>query len=134
MSKLRVYAPMRRTSEKVDKARADFRAVYAVVDARSDGRCEFVQIPEWGPVLRCTHQARDHHHLLRPRRSNHHPNLIVHLCRFHHDRTEWPYKRGRLVVGFKGHGIGVRSEFTFAIKFAADKFALSEPKATGSQG
>jgi hypothetical protein len=129
MAKLRVYAPMRRTSEKVKRAATDYQAVYKVVDARSEGRCEFSQIPEWGPVLRCTRPARDHHHLFKPRRSHHDPEKIVHLCRFHHDRVSWPFKRGRLVVMPEGKG-----RFSFSILFAADKFALSEPKATGSQG
>jgi len=121
MSPLRAYAPMRRTSAKVDQARADFRAVYAVVDARSEGRCEFTQIPEWGPLLRCTRPARDHHHLFKPRRGNHSAEKIVALCRFHHDRATWPYKRGRLVVTALGGG-----RFEFAIRFAADKFAARE--------
>lgn len=121
MSRLRTYAPMQRQSVKVTVAETEYRAVYRVVDRRSDGRCEFSQIPEWGPLLRCTRRARDHHHLFKPRRDHHDAGLIVHLCRFHHDRCEWPYNRGRLVPSALGGG-----RFSFAIRFAADKFAARE--------
>lgn len=120
MSRLRTYAPMRRQSQKVITAQADFRVAYRVVDARSEGRCECSLMPHvegWALRFRCHRRASDHHHLYKPRRSHHDPALIVHLCRHHHDRCEWPYKRGRLVVSLVG------GRFSFAIRFAADKFS-----------
>ena len=121
MKRLRSYGPLARQSKKVKKAEPDFRAVYRLVDLRSEGRCEFDQLAEWGPRLRCTHTATDHHHVLKPRRVHHNENAVVHLCRHHHDRAEWPYPRGRLVVTILGNG-----RFEFAIKFASDKFAARE--------
>ena len=46
--------------------------------------------------MRCPKRARDHHHLVKPRASNHVPWLVVAMCRDHHDRCDWPYQRGRL--------------------------------------
>lgn len=118
MSPLRTYPPMPRRSEKAKAEEAAFKAVYGVVDARSEGRCEcdFLPSPHDG-WTRCRHRAADHHHLYKPRRSHHDPALIVHLCRHHHDRCAWPFKRGRLVIRLLG------GRHTFAIQFAADKFA-----------
>jgi hypothetical protein len=125
MTGLRTYAPMTRQSEKVRKAAPDFRAVYKLVDTRSDGRCEYNLLPEWRPLVRCRRRASDHHHLYKPRRAHHDPALIVHLCRHHHDRCVWPYKRGRLVIALVG------GRHTFAIQFAADKFALRSGATAG---
>lgn len=116
MSRLRTYSYMNQKSDKVKAQETEYQAVYRQVDERSGGRCEFTQIPDYGNLLRCTRHARDHHHLYKPRRSNHDDALIVHLCRFHHERCEWPYKRGRLVVSIVG------GKHSFAIRFAADKF------------
>lgn len=129
MNKLRSYAPMSRRSEKVKEGEAEFQAVYAVVDARSGGRCEVDLLLFAGEDLsfysgtpkatfRCRRRATDHHHLYKPRRSNHEAALIVALCRHHHERCEWPYKRGRLVISL------VDGRRVFAIQFAKDKFAL----------
>ncbi len=129
MSKLRTYAPMRRVSKKVKAGDSEFRAVYAVVDARSGGRCEVNLLQS--PNTRCTKRATDHHHLYKPRRSNHEPLCIIHVCRDHHDRMEWPYKRGRLTCSF------LAGEHRFSLVFAKDKFefigkqlltALGEPR------
>ena len=117
MSRLRTYAPMARQSQTVQDGAAEFRAVYQVVDARSGGRCE-VNLLDGASLARCRRRAADHHHLYRPRRSHHDPLLIVHLCRHHHDRCTWPYKRGRLVITLVG------GWYTFAVVFAADKFAV----------
>lgn len=126
MSRLRSYGRMAKQSPKVKRGEADFRAVYAEVDQRSEGRCEFwIPLESMGlqssPVirLRCRKGAVDHHHVLKPRRSHHHPSAIVHLCREHHERADFPFKRGRLVIG-AGSGVG---EFTFSIQYASDKFA-----------
>ena len=115
MSKLRTYSYMKRRSKKVQQAAPDFQAVYRLVDQRSEGRCEFVS--EF--LDRCPRRASDHHHLVKPRRSHHLPGLIVHLCREHHDRCAWPYKRGRLVVQEQWRG-----RFYFFIMYAADKFGV----------
>lgn len=132
MPKLRTYAPMARQSEKVKAERVQFQAVYAQVDARSEGRCEFVTIvaaesfvDPYGKPLppdhrllhrRCTRRATDHHHCVKPRRVHHDPALIVHLCRAHHDRCEWPYQRGRLVVTPLGEG-----RFRFEVRYVSPK-------------
>ena len=120
---------MKRRSEKVKDGEADFQAVYRLVDQRSEGRCEFWQPAEFGPPTRCPRRAADHHHLFKPRRSHHTPNMIVHLCRAHHDRCDWPYQRGRLIVwaGFGPHA----GTFAFTIRFASDKFAAREEQADG---
>lgn len=112
MSRLRTYGYMNKRSEKVINGEEEYLAVYRLVDERSGGRCEVNLTPD--PRLRCTKLGTDHHHLLKPRRSNHDPDKIVHLCHHHHDRCEWPYKRGRLVIGWP--------TFTFHIRYAADKF------------
>jgi hypothetical protein len=90
------------------------------VNQRSEGRCEF-RIPCEGLVAvdnmpRCPKRATDHHHLLKPRRSHHTPDQIVHLCRDHHDRCEWPFKRGRLVITQRGGG-----RFAFAIRYEKER-------------
>lgn len=93
--------------------------VYVMVDARSDGRCEV------NLGARCPKAAQDHHHTVKPRRSHHTPDLVIAICRGHHERCDWPYKRGRLVI--RGLGGGV---FECAILTASDKFDLrrSEPE------
>lgn len=112
MGRLRTYGYMHQRSKKLRAEEPEFQAVYAQVDARSEGRCEVVLDGE-----RCKRQATEHHHLMKPRRSNHAPWLIVHLCREHHDRTVWPFKRGRLVI----HPVE-RPGSRYAIRFASDKY------------
>lgn len=132
-ARLRTYAPMKKVSEKVRQGEREFSAVYREVDQRSEGRCEFWLPLEYAALtsgeslaadpivrLRCRKRATDHHHLVKPRRSagHHTSSLIVHLCREHHDRCEWPFARGRLLItAAEGRG-----EFTFAIRYASDKF------------
>jgi hypothetical protein len=118
MTRLRTYAPIARVSAKTRHLAPEFRIVYELVDARSEGRCEVNIVGPWAPSARCTHRAADHHHVVKPRRSHHDPALIVAMCRIHHDRCEWPYQRGRLVVTPLGDG-----RFTFALRYAADKFS-----------
>lgn len=123
---------LRRVSKKVTRVAPEYRSVYEVVDARSGGRCEVNFTLEYilagkaadlvkpgakGFDLRCRYRAVDHHHLYKPRRSNHEPDLIVHLCRRHHERCEWPYQKGRLCISLEN---GVHR---FQIRFAADKWA-----------
>lgn len=120
---LRSYGWMSKKSEKVKAGEADFRAVYDEVDARSEWRCE-VWTTDSGPLIRCPRRANDHHHLARPRRANHVAAQIVHICRICHDRTEWPYQRGRLVFQYV-----FPDGFMFAIRYAASKF---EARQTGA--
>lgn len=121
-ARLRTYAPLQRRSRKIRKQEPDFKKVYRLVDARSEGFCE-VQLGD----LRCQRRGRDHHHLSKPRRSpdNHVPSRIVHMCRGHHDRCAYPYRRGRLIVGpyFAG------GFFLCYLVYASDKWAARQPKA-----
>jgi hypothetical protein len=103
---------LRRVSKKVRAGEAAFQAVYRQVDARSGGRCE---VREFN--IRCLRPARDHHHLYKPRRSHHSPELIVHLCRPHHNACERSYSRGRLVIALVG------GQHMYQIVTAADKWA-----------
>lgn len=120
MSRLRTYHAMKRKSDKTVQGEAQFLEVYRAIDQRSGGRCEYVPLEE--PRLRCTYRAADHHHLYKPRASHHREDAIVHLCRHHHERCEWPYKRGRLVV--ESVGIGPTHRFLFTIRYGADKFSV----------
>lgn len=118
---LRSYYPMARRSVKVQESEAEWTSVYRVVDQRSEGQCEHTAEPTpplFLPTLRCPRQARQHHHVTKPRRSHHDPDHVVHLCIPHHERCEWPYHRGRLVVEPRGRGA-----FVFRILFASDKWA-----------
>lgn len=121
-SRLRTYAPMAKRSEKAREAEPDFRAVYAEVDARSGGRCEVTtQEPGSVSAFRCHLRAQEHHHLFKPRRAHHTAHEIIHICRGHHDRVEWPFTRGRLCyVGSATTGDIVA--FHFALRYAASKF------------
>ena len=116
VTRLHTYAPMRRMSRTRQRQEPDFQAVYRLVDQRSEGRCE-VEL-----ALRCGKRATDHHHLVKPRRSHHQPELIVHMCRAHHERCAWPFKRGRLVWLFPEGG----QMREFAIRYASDKFAARQ--------
>jgi hypothetical protein len=116
MSSLRTYTPMRRQSVKVQAEASAFRAVYQAVDERSEGRCEVVLDGE-----RCRKRATEHHHLVKPRRSYHVPELIVHMCRTHHERCEWPYQRGRLC--YKGAIIvPLHPAFCFTVRYHNPKW------------
>ena len=121
-SSLRSYRPMRRRSAKTQEGEADWLFVYRLVDLRSGGQCEFLTEgrPDL-PSVRCTRSARQHHHTVKPRRHHHDADHVVHLCIPHHERCEWPYKRGRLVVEPEGFG-----RFRFRLLFGPDKFAARE--------
>ena len=117
-TRLRTYRAMARQSLKVRKAEPDFRAVYRLVDQRSEGRCETVWV--WGEThTRCQNRAQEHHHLLKPRRQHHQPDLVLAVCRRCHDIMAYPFKRGRLVWLFPNGG-GMRE---FEIRYASDKWA-----------
>ena len=129
MSRLRTYAPMKRISNK-KRATRQYRAatagvdvlvgaqvigndpVYIVVGLRSEGRCE-VTIDG----ARCPKRQQDHHHTVKPRESHHAPEYVMAICRAHHARVDWPYKRGRLLTVPNGDGT-----FRCAIVTAPDKF------------
>lgn len=138
MSRLRTYAPMKRTAKPWPTAApqitrqtpTSFTAVfsgpapgvdpvYAAVDARSEGRCEV----DLG--ARCPKPAQDHHHTRKPRRRFHDPDHVIAICRTHHDRCDFPYARGRLVI--RGLGAGV---FECAIVTAPDKFTYRHQEGT----
>jgi len=117
MSRLRTYGPMSRKSEKVAEGETAYQAVYRAVDARSDGKCEVNLVP-FEPRLRCNRQARHHHHTVKPRRSNHSADLIIAVCPYHHDRCDWPYHKGRLIIEPLGEG-----QFSCKIITAENKWA-----------
>lgn len=99
-------------SDKRRRERAEYLAVYRIVDERTTyaplGRCE----------CRCGQRATDHHHTKKPRRKYHHPDFVVRLARSCHDRAEGRYDRGRLIVTPLGD-----QRFTFELVTAADKWA-----------
>lgn len=108
MSRLRTYAGMKLRPVLTPLV----LAVYAVVDARADGRCEITLDGE-----RCRKAGVDHHHTVKPRRSHHTADEVIRICRGHHDKCEYPYARGRLVVRPLGDG-----RFECAVVSSADKF------------
>ena len=124
MSRLRTYAPMQRApkpkvpglvipgfKEALDALLGPEDPVYAAVDQRSEGRCEV----DLG--ARCQKPMQDHHHTRKPRRQHHTVDEVIAICRTHHNRVDWPYARGRLVI----HGLG-GGVFEYAIVTAPDKF------------
>lgn len=107
--RLRTYAPLRA------KSRALPGKVLSQVDWRSDDRCEVVLVG-----LRCIRRRHDYHHVQKQSQGGPHtPDNVLAICREHHDRTDWPYKRGRLVIRPLGQG-----RFECAIVTASDKFAV----------
>lgn len=90
--------------------------VYAEVDLRSGLRCE-VQLEG----VRCRLRQQDHHHTRKPRQSHHEAWLIIGICRIHHERCDWPYQRGKLVIQAVGAGV-----FECRILTAASKFTLRD--------
>lgn len=118
MSRLRTYAPLARVSSRRTAERPEHAAVYRQVALRSGGRCEVNLLPTTADSFRCRTRATDPHHTVKPRASNTTPDKVVHLCRLHHDRVEWPYKRGRLVITPLG-----AERFTFELRFASDKWS-----------
>ena len=62
----------------------------------------------------------DAHHTRKPRAEFlTDPESVIMLCRRCHERAEWPYERGRLVI----HGTR-RTGWTIRIVWAPDKFSL----------
>jgi len=82
---------------------------------RSEGNCEVVL-----EGVRCRRVPQDHHHVQkRSQGGSETADNVLAICRDHHDRTDWPFKRGRLVIRPLGRG-----RFECAIVTAPDKFAL----------
>mgnify|MGYP001597194684 FL=1 len=114
MGRLRTYAPMRRSRPALT------REVASEVSWRSGGHCEVVLQDVAGVVARCRKWAQDYHHVQkRSQRGQDDPDNVLAICRDHHDRTDWPYPRGRLVIRVLGQG-----RFESAIVTAPDKFAV----------
>jgi hypothetical protein len=91
-------------------------AVYALVDARADGRCEVVLNGQ-----RCRKAAVDRHHTVKPRRSHTTSDEVMAVCRTHHERCDYPFARGRLQTTPLGDG-----RFACAIVTAPDKFTYRQ--------
>ena len=109
-----------RVSAKVKRQRPEYDAVYRAVDKRSQGRCEVAAAARsWEHFMRrCPARAAEHHHTRKPRRSNHHPELVIHLCRRHHDMASASYKNGRLLIEPNGDGTFARAVVTKESRFA----------------
>jgi hypothetical protein len=127
MGYLRVYKNMR-YKKKADPTKEEAnRDVYKAVRIRSGGRCEVNLLPTEGPrenlepmdSFRCKLAAKDRHHVIKPRSSNTTVDSVVDLCRQHHDRCEWPYAKGRLVITPLGN-----QRFRYTVKYASDKWAM----------
>lgn len=130
MSRLRSYAPMNKVRQtkppfqvirdQAGEALAAVRGeierldpeVYRIVDRRSEGFCEVAL-----DGVRCRKVGVDHHHTVKPRSTHHSPELVMKICREHHNRVDWPYKRGRLVTRANRDGT-----FACAIVTSPDKF------------
>jgi len=103
---------MRRMSLKRQRGRAAWAKVYREVDRRSGGQCEVIL---HGPFsARCPRRATEHHHTVKPRASHNTPELVIHLCQRCHQRSDWPFTNGRLVITPLRFG-GFHSEVIWAI-------------------
>ena len=113
MSRLRNYAPMKRQSEKKSAEVARDVTVHRWVRMRSGGSCEVTLNYE-----RCRKLARDQHHVQKASQGGlTTAENLIDICRDHHDRTDWPWNRGRLVIVAHGD-----ETFTSAVRYAPDKF------------
>ncbi|HAM54094.1 MAG TPA: hypothetical protein DCQ64_01235 [Candidatus Rokubacteria bacterium] len=100
---------LRRASPRTQGKRALWARVRARVLERAGGRCE---------VLSCRQPTHEVHHVVkRSQGGPHAPDNGVALCRVHHDQTDAPYSRGRLVIRRIGEGFSAR------IETAPDKWA-----------
>lgn len=98
---LKRHVRLNRVSAKVKAGKPEYDAVYRRVDQRSGGRCE-VNLHQG---YRCIARAVDHHHCVRPRRLNHRPELIAHVCRRHHNEVSATFQNGRLYIEPRGDGV-----------------------------
>jgi len=110
--RLRTYAPLRAKS----KPSVDAEVRQQVMERASE-RCEVVF-----PLSRCPRRAIEIHHVAkRSRGGKGEPDNLIAVCRSCHDRTDFPYKRGRLVIRPLGQG-----RFECALVTAPDKFAVRD--------
>lgn len=92
--------------------RAGWIALKQQIATRSGGLCEVViaYTLEWdGDLLplvrRCVRLAVDVHHVQkRSAGGADDPDNCIAICRQHHDRTDWPFAKGRLVILPLGRG------------------------------
>jgi hypothetical protein len=81
------------------KAAREHAKVYAAVNARSGGMCEFAS-----EALICCGDATEHDHFWGRGKVKETPENVWHLCKSHHDRkTAWEPDRRRWVVWFRNH-------------------------------
>ena len=127
---LRTYARINTVSKK----RRQFEALAKVqrerILERRNGRCQVVYTSDtFGQlaVVRCDNRAADVHHVQkRSQGGTGHPDNLIALCRHCHDRTDWPYVRGRLVITPLG-----QERFACAILYAASKFTVGRAGQAG---
>ena len=105
--------PLAQVSPRHARPKAADDPVYLDVDRRSGGWCE---ADEGGP----RHRATEHHHLFKPRRSNHAAPRILHLCARHHAECSRAYHLGRRVHAWFDTELG---RWRTTVVTAADKFA-----------
>ena len=121
---MRRYTRLRSISRKRQQRLATSARVRQQIMERANGQCEVrlssLPVVGWiAATVRCRHRASDVHHVLKRSQGGlGNPGNLIALCRACHDRTDWPYKRGRLVITPAG-----AQRFTCAIRFASDKFA-----------
>ena len=117
MSRLRSYTRMHPVSAKKQREDKATKLVKLRVLERAQYRCEVVPPnDDTHPGTRCARRAQDVHHVVK--RSQGGPDTednCLAICRDHHDRTDWPYTRGRLVITPRGGG-----RFTCAIRYAKE--------------
>lgn len=97
---------MRRTGRLGRAARARVRAGGKLAVGRAS-----LSLKAWGELKRrvferqgyrclvCPDRARDPHHVVKKSAGGaDHESNVVGLCRRHHEQTDWPYAKGRLVI------------------------------------
>ena len=101
---------MRRQSRRRASLMAAYRAFVLGIKDRDHWRCR---------ACGDDRSVLDVHHIVKRSQAPERlldPTNAVTLCRACHDRTDWPYAQGRLVITFDG---GV---FGFKVQHAASKF------------
>jgi len=105
---------MRRVSQTTRTTRWPvLAALRAAVLAREHGRCQARYFGACRGPLDCHHVVR------RSRGGLDHADNLALLCRAHHQETDWPYSRGRLLIDALGRG-----RFHITRLWASDKWAL----------
>jgi len=110
--------PLRPVSRKRRRQDRPYKQAVALVFQRAAGRCEVVL-----EGRRCRAIAVDPHHVVKRSAGGplSDPSNLVAVCRACHDRTDFDYATGRLVVTPLG-----AERFDFRIVTAANKFAARE--------